>query len=77
MQGIYLPRQLACKIIELEVAMQEAEGLSRESILDLIDCYTVTRNLLRMQSSFTTKKAMTAGTSITSERCRISYNSPP
>lgn len=41
MQGIYLPRQLACKIIELEVAMQEAEGLSRESILDLIDCYTV------------------------------------
>ena len=77
MQGIYLPRQLACKIIELEVAMQEAEGLSRESILDLIDCYTVNPYPRRMQSNFTTKKATTAGTSITNERCRISYNSPP
>jgi hypothetical protein len=45
MQGIYLPRQLACKIIELEVAMQESEGLSRESILDLIECYTVNENI--------------------------------
>lgn len=35
-QNIYLPRQLACRIIELEVGMLEEQGLNRESILELI-----------------------------------------
>lgn len=41
MQNIYLPRELACRLIELEVGMQEESGLSKESILELLDCYTV------------------------------------
>ena len=41
MQNIYLPSELACKLIELEVGTQEEQGLNRDSILQLLDCYTV------------------------------------
>jgi hypothetical protein len=36
MQGLYLPQDLACRLIELEVGMQEETGLNKESIMELI-----------------------------------------
>jgi len=36
MEGPYLPRELACRLIELEVGMHEGTALNRTDILELL-----------------------------------------
>ena len=73
MEGTYLPSELACRLIELEVSMLDQQGLNRATILELLDCYTVHLLLLSEQYSSTMRKGTTEEISTINEKCRSSF----